>query len=273
MSQLGHEKLRVYQHGVTYVSWVQTVLAGVDSSAAVLDHFDRAAESIIENIANGNSRREKSDRNRYFDVAVGSVLESAACLDVCLCKQLLRHETQAEGKKQLHRIVPMLIRLREAHIGRVQEEGETYAAGRACPDSMCFGHEQLDVYKVALDLVLWVDRVICASEFGGRYSSRLDKGSTAIVLNIAEGNGRFSCLDHRRFVDIAYTAAMKVASTLDMIVARKLAAAGELQGGKELLVRLVPLLLGLRGYLDRSEEPTSASVEGADRNAAKGTTW
>jgi four helix bundle protein len=56
---------------------------------AALAHWDRAAESIVENLANGNSRHAAADRNRYFDVAFGSALECAACLDICVCKKLI----------------------------------------------------------------------------------------------------------------------------------------------------------------------------------------
>ena len=83
---LGHEKLRVYQRGLDYASWTHSMLGNIEQSAAVLDHWDRTAESIVENLANGNSRYAAADRNRYFDVAFGSALECAACLDICVCK-------------------------------------------------------------------------------------------------------------------------------------------------------------------------------------------
>ena len=254
MQQLGHEKLHVYQHSVRFVSWGHAVLSEIDAAAAVLDHFDRASESIVDNLANGNSRRNRGDRNRYFDVALGSGLESAACLDVCLCKNLIRTEKQIEGKEQLRRIVRMIMRLREAPMGSVHEQREEYGSTDIVSESNDFYHEQLDVYQVALELVRWVDGQLGSMDLGGRYESQLDKYSTAVVLNIAEGNGRFSSLDHKRFIDIAYTAAMRVASTLDVMVARGLSNEQDQEEGKRLLVRLVPLILGLRGYLDQSGE-------------------
>ena len=50
-SVLGHEKLRVYQRGLDYATWTHAVLAGIEPSVAALDHWDRAAESIVENLA------------------------------------------------------------------------------------------------------------------------------------------------------------------------------------------------------------------------------
>lgn len=103
----GHEKLRVYQRGLNHAAWMHAVRMGIDQSAVVLDHWDRAAESIIENIANGNSRRSRADRNRYFDVAIGSALECAACLDICRCREMIM-----DGQRILARVVPLVLGLR-----------------------------------------------------------------------------------------------------------------------------------------------------------------
>jgi len=51
------------------------------------------------------SRRRWETRNRYFDVAFGSALECAACLDICVCKKLITVDRQAEGKAALQQIV------------------------------------------------------------------------------------------------------------------------------------------------------------------------
>jgi len=190
---LGHEKLHVYQRGLEYASWTHAVLAGVEQSAAVLDHWDRAAESIVENLANGNSRHAAADRNRYFDVAFGSALECAACLDICVCKKLISVDRQAEGKAVLQQIVKMTIGLRKSRSSYVKEEREEYIAREN--DEIYFAHEGLDVYQVALKLIVWLDGFLGVTELGVSYATRLDKWTTSVVLNIAEGNGRFSEAD------------------------------------------------------------------------------
>ncbi|OGV72954.1 MAG: hypothetical protein A3K19_20750 [Lentisphaerae bacterium RIFOXYB12_FULL_65_16] len=263
--RLGHEKLHVYQRALRFVGWAQEVLAAIDHRAAVADHLDRASESIVESIANGNSRRSAGDRDRFFDVAVGSGLECAACLDVCACKDLIPSELQVDGKTQLRSIVNMTIRLRESESPSVHETPGTYGTDTDGIPVGFFAHEGLDVYRVALELVTVLDRLVCDVAMGGRYSARLDKDCTSVVLNIAEGNGRFCRLDHRRFIDIAHTSAMGVASGLDVLAARGMVAGEQIGGAKGVLVRLVPLLLGLRGYLDEADEGASgatwASVE------------
>jgi four helix bundle protein len=58
----------------------------------VIDQFDRASVSIALNIAEWNGKYSSKDRCRYFDIARGSTLESASCLDVLYTKKLLMKE-------------------------------------------------------------------------------------------------------------------------------------------------------------------------------------
>ncbi len=74
-----------------------------------------------------------------------------------------------------------------------------------------------------------------------------------MVLNIAEGDGRFSEAEQTRFLDIAHTCAMRVAACLDVLAARQQVECHQIAEGKRILARVVPLVLGLRGYLDDTE--------------------
>ena len=248
---MGHEKLRVYQRGLEYVTWTHSMLVDIDRAAVVLDHWDRAAESIIENIANGNSRRSRADRNQYFDVAIGSALECAACLDICSCRQMITEVQRTQGKEMLRPIVSMTVGLREARSDHVKEDRESYTTGRN--GDVYFAHESLDAYKVALELVVWFGGFLDADDLSSSYAKRLDKGTTSLVLNIAEGNGRFSKADQTRFLDIAHTSAMRVAACLDVLVARQQVQSHQVEEGKRILATVVPLLLGLRRSLDESK--------------------
>jgi len=247
---LGHEKLRVYQRGLDYVTWMYPVMAGIEQSAVVLDHWARAAESILENIANGNSRRSRADRNQYFDVAIGSALECAACLDICRRREMISDDHLVTGKKMLQPIVKMTIGLREAKSAYGKEKAEPYLPGES---KVFFAHEALNAYKEALELVSWFHGFLGCGTIGSGYAKRLDKTTTSVVLNIAEGNGRFSDAEQRRFLDIAHTCAMRAAACLDVLAVRQQAESRQIAQGKRILARIVPLVLGLRGYLDESD--------------------
>ena len=115
-----HEKLDVYQDAIGFVSWVDELLEGIPKSLAVYNQLDRASTSIPLNIAEGNGKYTAADRCRFFDIARGSALECAACLDVLVAKK--RIDSADAGKAILVRIVSMLVGLiRSTSASRVYE--------------------------------------------------------------------------------------------------------------------------------------------------------
>ena len=65
---------------------------------------------------------------------------------------------------------------------------------------MTLDHTKLDVYHRALDLLDLVDRLLDGLPAGRAHlKDQLDRAATSIVLNIAEGAGRRSPADKRRF--------------------------------------------------------------------------
>ena len=50
---------------------------------------------------------------------------------------------------------------------------------------------------------------------------QLDRASTSIPLNIAEGNGKYTALDRCKFFDTARGSALGCAACLDVLVAKK----------------------------------------------------
>lgn len=115
MPQFDHDKLKVYQESIRFVSWVNDLLAPVPKSIAVHKQLDRASTSVPLNIAEGNGKHTPADRCRFFDIARGSALECAACLDVLVAKQLLEKERADEGKGSIFEIVSMLVGLIRAN--------------------------------------------------------------------------------------------------------------------------------------------------------------
>jgi|ERR1041384_3707584 four helix bundle protein len=117
-----------------------------------------------------------------------------------------------------------------------------------------FDHEKLDVYQEALDFCGWVGEFLATIETKAAAKDQLDRASTSIPLNIAEGNGKFSARDRARFIEMARGSALECAACLDVLRVRRLTGAEEIAAPKEKLVRIVQMLVGLlRKFSERAD--------------------
>lgn len=125
-SYFDHEKLKVYQAAIRFITWSTDLSIHVEARAAVKDQLDRASTSVPLNIAEGNGKFAIRDRCRFLDFARGSALECAACLDVLIAKKLLEEKAVRAGKEQLLEIVSMLVGLINSLNARIQEDAPRY---------------------------------------------------------------------------------------------------------------------------------------------------
>jgi four helix bundle protein len=117
-----------------------------------------------------------------------------------------------------------------------------------------FDHEKLDVYQEAIAFCGWVGELLSQISAKAAAKDRLDRASTSLPLNIAEGNGKFSAVDRARFLEIARGSALECAACLDVLRVRKLVAAERILPAKERLVRIVNMLMGmLKRFSERAE--------------------
>src|SRR4051794_21161326 len=124
-----HEKLDVYVQSIDCCGWVGDFLESVPAKAAAKDQLDRASTSVPPNIAEGNGKFSPADRSRFFEIARGSAVECAACLDVLVARKLAKQDLASERKEQLVRIVEMLVGLLRRfsdRARRTQEEDPNY---------------------------------------------------------------------------------------------------------------------------------------------------
>src|SRR5438552_18215646 len=88
---------------------------------------------------------------------------------------------------------------------------------------MAFDHERLDVYRVTVEFTCWcgalLDGPLGKTDLSG--IKPLERESTSISLNIAEGNGKRSRKDRCRHFDTATGSALECAVGLVVLVARK----------------------------------------------------
>jgi four helix bundle protein len=242
MTQLfGHEKLKVYQKGMGFAGIRSTLLDGLRRRVAACEHLDRAAESILVNIAHASSSWSPKERIVYLGHANGSALECAGCLDVFVAKALLPPADIVPGKQLLAEIVSILITMRKTTANRVREDHAEYRTKKG----NLFSHEDLDVYQAGLQLVVWLESMTTAFSCSADLLSKLDKATTAIVLNIAEGNGRFTGTDQAKFFGIAYKSTVQSATLVDLATANGLADVSRVEEGRELLRRIAAMLTSL----------------------------
>ena len=116
---------------------------------------------------------------------------------------------------------------------------------------MGLGHEKLDVYRLATGYVAWVyDK---AGSLKGIHRFARDqwlRASQSIPLNIAEGNGKTSNADRRRFFEIARGSALECAAVQDVLMVGRALEEQESLDRKKELDRIAAMLsrLGGRGY-------------------------
>ena len=122
-----HEKLDAYKKVLAFAAWAEPVLERLPKSVAVQNQLDRARTSIVLNIPEGNGRFTPADRCKFFDIARGSALECAGCLDLIFIKKLLSEVELDAGKTLLKDIVSLLVGLiRSNSPDRLHEEAVEY---------------------------------------------------------------------------------------------------------------------------------------------------
>jgi four helix bundle protein len=237
----GHEKLIVYQKGMRFAVLRGALLERMPRRVAACDHLERGAESILLNIAHASSTWSAKERIVYLGHANGSALECAACLDVLVAKSLLGEDDVYPGKSLLAEIVCMLITMRKTAASRVCED----SAGYRTRKGRLFDHEDLDVYQAGLQVVAWLETFWAVASCSTDLRTKLDKSTTSIVLNIAEGNGRFRGQDQAAFYETAYKATIQSASLVDLATATGGADVAQVEVGRELLRRIAAMLTAL----------------------------
>ena len=105
-----HERLDVYKIAREFFV-LTTPLMQRKMPREVRDQFDRAAISILSNIAEGASKTAKADKQRFYEIARGSTGEAAAQLDILAIRGVIREREHEEARRLLLRVAQMLSRL------------------------------------------------------------------------------------------------------------------------------------------------------------------
>lgn len=249
--QFPHEKLSVYRKSLACFEDIEQFTSSVSKQHAFVDHLSRAAESLLFNLVEAARLRQSRKKLLTMDYSIGSVFECAACLDIAVLKGLLKDGAGTERKKRLLEVCKMLIGLRNSWTTpRIAEEHADYSSerkGKMEPE--VFHHESLDMYKVMLDVYRWFVSTQSGKNLTSAFSRSVDSLATCVVLNIAEGNGRYAELSRQTFLDTANAAALKMAVCLDMGARRAVWRVSDIQRGKSLLLRVAQMTAN-KGYAE-----------------------
>jgi four helix bundle protein len=121
-----HEKLIVYRRALEFATWSQILIDSLTKKTSTRDHLERAGDSIALNIAEGNGKFSLKDRARFFQMAHGSALECAACLDLFVARRCCEQNAVANGKLILEEIVKMLFTMLDKLGCRIAEDAPRF---------------------------------------------------------------------------------------------------------------------------------------------------
>ena len=105
------------------------------------------------------------------------------------------------------------------------------------------GHERLDVYQCALQFLALSNKLLGELAPGNAaLADQLKRAAASVPLNIAEGAGKVTRAERRRYFGIARGSAMECGAVLDAVRVLGLAPDAKADEGKALLVRVVSML-------------------------------
>ena len=108
-----------------------------------------------------------------------------------------------------------------------------------------FDHEKLKVYQQSIRFVAWATESLENIPKTIAAHNQLERASTSVPLNLAEGNGKWTAADRCRFFDIARGSALESGACLDVLVAKKKMDSNQAAQGKSMLIEIVSMLAGL----------------------------
>jgi four helix bundle protein len=113
---LDAERLDVYRLALEFHALAS--VCRLRGHGALRDQLDRASMSIVLNIAEGAGRRLAADKARFYGIARGSAMESAAAFDIIRLRGLAPLADCRAARTLLVRIVQMLSKLESSTLAR-----------------------------------------------------------------------------------------------------------------------------------------------------------
>ena len=110
------QKLEVYQLGLEFVDKIYELTNYLPESERfnLCSQVERAATSIVLNIAEGSTGQSNAEQNRFLGMPLRSYLETVACMDLLERRKYLTAETMISPRDLGHRLFVKLQAFRGA---------------------------------------------------------------------------------------------------------------------------------------------------------------
>ena len=116
VGQYKFQKLDVYQLGLEFVDKVYSLTSQLPESERfnLRSQLERAATSIVLNIAEGSTGQSDMEQNRFLGMALRSYLETVACMDLIERRKYLTFDAVDSTRELGHQVFVKLQALRRA---------------------------------------------------------------------------------------------------------------------------------------------------------------
>ncbi len=116
MEEYKFQKLEVYQLALSYVDQVYGMSEKLPQRERfnLCSQIERAATSIVLNIAEGSTGQSNPEQNRFLGLALRSYLETIACLDLIEHRNYLAAGELSHLREQGHKVFIKIVALRKA---------------------------------------------------------------------------------------------------------------------------------------------------------------
>ena len=112
-----HEKLDVYKATIEFVVLAEQLIENLPRGKAYLaDQLQRAATSVLLNIAEGAGEYSGNEKNSFYRMAKRSATECAGIYDICKRLGLVQEDQYMTARTLLLRIVSMLIKMAQGSV-------------------------------------------------------------------------------------------------------------------------------------------------------------
>jgi len=112
MMPLDHQKLDVYRRALALLETCDLVVNQLPSGRAhVRDQIDRAASSVVANVAEGAGEFSRKEKARFYRMARRSTIEMAAWLEIVARRGEASESVVASALHQAQDVVSMLVKL------------------------------------------------------------------------------------------------------------------------------------------------------------------